>query len=381
MSKWEDIVKDKLKGYESTLPDDGLDAFHDAHRAAASTTKARRSPLIWAIAPAIAAGLAVVLLLRKPTVPEEGVQLIPQLVETYSQVDDSPDATTPPVTAPLVAQSSRTNDVRPPRETAQPEEMVATTVVEEIRIPEEPPSPEVEDIGTEDSPEESAADSRPVISDSSPFVPQPSTAKPAVQVSMGTGGTITACGGFLAALATQLARADVTAIPGIHNTDPINAPGDIASHCIPLIVGLSVKCPVTEKIGITTGLDYSLYSSSFSCPTEKQPQLVHYLGIPVRLDWIFATGKGFDAYLGAGIKGDYCLGATLAGESIGKDGPAFRLLGAGGIQFNATRTLSLFVEPEISWTLPSDHRILSTYSIEHPWMATVATGLRINLGK
>ena len=75
------------------------------------------------------------------------------------------------------------------------------------------------------------------------------------------------------------------------------------------------------------------------------------------------------------------MSATLDGKSIGKDGPAFRLLGACGIQFNATRNLSLFVEPEISWTVPSERRVLSTYSSEHPWMFTVATGVRINLGK
>ena len=130
---------------------------------------------------------------------------------------------------------------------------------------------------------------------------------------------------------------------------------------MPLVVGLSVKCPITEKIGITTGLEYSLYSSSFSYPPGEKTQLVHYLG--------------------TGVKGDLCLGATMDGQSIGKDGPAFRLLGASGIQFNATRNFSLFVEPEISWTLPSERRVLSTYSSEHPWMFTVATGVRINLGK
>ena len=42
---------------------------------------------------------------------------------------------------------------------------------------------------------------------------------------------------------------------------------------------------------------------------------------------------------------------------------------------------TIVLEPEISRTLPSDRRILSSYSSEHPWMFTVATGVRINLGK
>ena len=390
MRKWEDIVKDKLGGYESNLPEDSLAAFN-ARRATAGSTKAKRFPLVWAVVPAIAAGLAAVLLLRKPTVPEDGVQLIPQSVETYSQVDDSLDTATPPATEPLIAQAVRTKAVRPMPKAEQPEKPAATTVAEETRIPEETLIPETDDIGPEDTPEEPATDNRPVVQDSSPFVPQPSTEKSAVQLNIGTGGAIAAGGGLLAALATQLARADLRPLlPRDHDTDGPNNTNSIDiingletthPHRMPLVVGLSVKFPVTEKIGVTTGLEYSLYSSSFSYPPGEKTQLVHYLGIPVRLDWTFVSSRWLDAYLGTGVKGDLCLGATMDGQSIGKDGPAFRLLGAGGIQFNATRNLGLFVEPEVSWTLPSDRWMLSTYSSEHPWMFTVATGVRINLGK
>ena len=384
MRKWEDIVKDKLGGYESNLPEDSLAAFH-ARRATAGATKAKRFPLVWAIVPAIAAGLAAVLFLRKPTVPEDGIQMIPQPVEVYGQVDDSLDTATPPATEPLIAQANQTKAVRPMPKTEQPEEPAATTIAEESHISEKSPIPETDDIGPEDTPEEPAIDSRPVVQDSSPFVPQPSTEKPAVQVNLGTGGAIAAGGGLLAALATQLARADVSGlVPGVQTTDDINNTNsqEIAhTHRKPLVVGLSVKFPVSEKIGITTGLEYSLYSSSFQYPTGEKTQLVHDLGVPVRLDWAFVSSRWLDVYLGAGVKGDLCMGATLDGEAIGKDGPAFRLLGAGGIQFNATRNLSLFVEPAISWTPPSDRRVLSTYNSEHPWMFTVATGVRIHLGK
>ena len=113
MRKWEDIVKDKLEGYESNLPEDSLAAFN-ARRATAASTKAKRFPLVWAIVPALAAGLAAVLLLRKPTVPEDGIQIIPQPVETYSQVDDSLDTTTPIVATPLIRRLNNRKSRQPP---------------------------------------------------------------------------------------------------------------------------------------------------------------------------------------------------------------------------------------------------------------------------
>ena len=311
--------------------------------------------------------------------------MIPQPVETYSQVDDSLDTATPPATEPLMAQAIQTKAVRPMPKNEPSEEPVATPVAGEDLVPEETTIPEKDDIAPEDTPEEPAINSRSVVQESSPFVPQPSADKPAMRLNLGTGGAIAAGGGLLAALATQLARADLSAlVPGIQTTDDINNTNSLDTthpHRMPLVVGLSVKYPVTDKLGVTTGLEYSLYSSSFSYPPGEKTQLVHYLGVPVRLDWTFVSSRWLDAYLGAGVKGDLCMGATLDGKSIGKDGPAFRLLGAGGIQFNATRNFSLFVEPEISWTVPSERRILSTYSSEHPWMFTVATGVRINLGK
>ena len=82
-----------------------------------------------------------------------------------------------------------------------------------------------------------------------------------------------------------------------------------------------------------------------------------------------------------GASGDWCVGATLAGKEIPRDGFSFSLLGAGGVQFNMTRHLGLYVEPEISWTLPSEKRVLETYRSAHPFLFSVATGLRINLDK
>ena len=114
---------------------------------------------------------------------------------------------------------------------------------------------------------------------------------------------------------------------------------------------------------------------------SAKKQTAHYLGIPVRMDWVFASGRLLDVYVGGGLKGDTCLGVTLAGETIPKDGLSLSLLGAGGVQMNVIKHLGLYVEPELSWRIPSEKNILQTYRSQHPLMFSVTAGLRINMGK
>ena len=152
------------------------------------------------------------------------------------------------------------------------------------------------------------------------------------------------------------------------------------THYRPLKAGLSARIPLSEKLSVTTGLTYSLYASRFTYTLSgEKTQRAHYLGLPVRLDYTLASNEWLDVYVGAGLSGDLCLGSTLGGNAFAKDGPSLSLLGAGGLQWNMTPRLGLYLEPELSWTVPSDRHLLQTYRQEHPLLFTVATGLRINL--
>ena len=139
----------------------------------------------------------------------------------------------------------------------------------------------------------------------------------------------------------------------------------------------------------------------------ERKQVAQYLGIPVRLDWSLAKNKLLDVYVGGGAAADYCIGAKMiikytdpalkdSIQELRRDGFVFSLIGAGGIQFNATKRIGLYLEPELTWSKPpkkpsldfygdivimeeGDYR-LETYRTAHPFMFTVATGLRINLG-
>lgn len=393
MKKWEDIIKDRLEEYESTLPEGSLADFRALREAGSASPRKKTYPLVWATVAAVAAGLTAILLLRPSATPEEGVRIIQQPPVTQVLPVDNVEVATPILDAPFVVQAV---NPRPIRQTApiREEPVTADTLIqseepavsETPAIPEEPALPE---------PEESAFQTT-----ASPFIPGMQGREP-VKLNVRS-GAIAAGGGLLAVLASQLVGGGMNTaaepnqlasffydnINYINSTveGPIYASPRVnlvdVLHKRPLCVGLSVRVPVWERFGITTGVEYSYYHSVFTyVNSEKQTQNVHYLGIPVRLDWTAVSSRWFDVYLGAGVKGDICIGASFAGVSVGNDGPAFMLLGAGGVQFNATRYLSLYVEPEISWTVPSGRRVLDTYNTEHPWMFSVATGLRINLGK
>ena len=172
--------------------------------------------------------------------------------------------------------------------------------------------------------------------------------------------------------------------PGEYLWDPVTARGTIAStDCLfPLKAGLSARIPVSDRLSITTGLEYSLYKTRYGYVIGADAmQAAHYIGIPMRLDWTLASNRWLDLYLGGGFSVDACVRATLDGQPMRRDGFAFSLLGAGGVQFNLTRRLGLYVEPELSWTAPSNCRVLATYRTALPLTVSVATGLRFTIGK
>ena len=392
MRNWEDIVKDKLEEPDGTLPESVFAEFQARRSGAAPAPAARRSPLVWVVATAVAAGLAAILLLRKPSVPEDSIRIVPQPVPTVAVASDSTavEAEEPIPVRPLIAQA-------PVPKAAAPITIAPKAEEPEVAEPEivepEPVRPEVVETAEEPTVSEPVA-AEPAVATASPFVPQDTPAR-SVDMHIAPAAGIVAGGGLLAALLAPIAgkgdlmseQASSYSEPSYGNPLDCNPPSflnevDHFTHTFPFKGGLSVGIPVSDRLRITTGLEYSLYQTrvSFTKSGEKK-QAAHYLGVPLRLDWTLASNRWLNVYVGGGASGDWCVGATLAGKEMPRDGFSFSLLGAGGVQFNMTRHLGLYVEPEISWTLPSEKRVLETYRSAHPFLFSVATGLRINLDK
>ena len=392
MRNWEDIVKDKLEEPDGTLPESVFAEFQARRSGAAPAPAARRSPLVWVVATAVAAGLAAILLLRKPSVPEDSIRIVPQPVPAVAVASDSTavEAEEPLPVRPLIAQA-------PVPKAAAPKTVAPKAEEPEVAEPEivepEPVRPEVVEPAEEPTVSEPVA-AEPAVATASPFVPQDTPAR-SVDMHIAPAAGVVAGGGLLAALLAPIAgkgdlmseQASSYSEPSYGNPLDCNPPSflngvDHFTHTFPFKGGLSVGIPVSDRLRITTGLEYSLYQTrvSFTKSGEKK-QAAHYLGVPLRLDGSLASNRWLDVYVGGGVSGDWCVGATHAGIDIPRDGFSFSLLGAGGVQFKVTRHLGLYVEPEISWTFPSEKRVLETYRSAHPFLFSVATGLRINLDK
>ena len=429
MRNWEDILKEKLDGYESPLPEGSLAEFRARREGAAPAAKRYAPRRGWALAGAAAvaaaAGLAALLLPPRPAVPEDAVQIIQNQPVAEAVEPDTVDIDeAAPVLAPVAQPVSRKSTWSAPVARQETENEVETAEPSGIEPTEEVTAPVEEPVEVAIEPAK-----EPTVSKAaSPFVP-PSTQPREIQMKVAPVAGAVAGGGLLVAVLTPWARrgnpSSTNPVPAnsantIDNSRPAingfnyagtltnavsdpyspNAYGNLKdqseemtalepldvladyTHYRPLKAGVSTRIPLTEKWSVTTGLTYSLYRSklTFSLSGE-QAQQAHYLGIPVRFDWTLASNRWLDVYLGAGVAGDLCVGSALGGSAFAKDGPAFSLLGAGGLQWNILPRLGLYVEPELSWTVPSDKHVLKTYRQEHPFIFTVATGLRINLGK
>lgn len=430
MKDWEEIIKDKVDEPSGNLPESVFEEFHarlEASRSAAGGQPAKRRPLLWAIAPAAAAGLAAVLLLRQPSAPEDIIQVVQQPAAPLA-VAAEPSEPAEPLTQTIavepVSESAAPVDNKKPASSAQAtESIISAGSAEDLGGTDRTDTPTINEPADASKPKDQPYDSvsGPVFPTASPYKPKAVAAKP-VTMKFASAAGIVAGGGLLAATVASLLSSGPTTqyLPGesldFDGPHSYYYPSVNCNHHPALFKGgLSVGIPVTDRLKIVTGLEYSQYRSSFESSlnsVKTRDQLVRYLGVPVRLDWSLAKGKMFDVYVGAGAQADYCIGAMISGgrdgqlhpiENIKKDGLIFSLLAAGGIQVNVNKRMGLYLEPELVWTggkpsdaeresiylmiidgylspIPEINRPL-TYRTEHPFMFSISTGLRINLGK
>ena len=415
MEDWTDIIGEELESIEEPLPADDWSVLQQKYAAARRRKKAAAFAWAGGITSVAAAAALVLLLIRPATVPADDNLVADQLPPIEEVV--------PTDTVSIDASSDTSDTVIPKKKRQIPASvnvvkpsddiMIAQDNAEE-KVPEEEEIFEVvkdtvsiterllADAGNTNDKKEVTKDNQTDYWGLDDF-PDDKSGRRRMKVSVGLSGS---------ASANPIPKMyDVTLDPPLDNVTPeppldnVTGPGpkdstevespeparmmmrskssytEKYSHEIPKSFGVSARLHLTDRLSINTGLNYTRYASDrtriFSDYTyQNDRQYVHYLGIPVRLDWMIVNRKHFNFYLGAGIQADKCIYATVGGERLHEKEVLFGLSGAMGLQFNIVPMVGLYFEPDISYSL--NEGSIQTYRSREPFVVTVRGGLRFN---
>ncbi len=172
------------------------------------------------------------------------------------------------------------------------------------------------------------------------------------------------------------------------------------SHKIPVKVGLTARYNITGRLGVETGLTYSILSSSVKTGNSETgnnwssgSQTLHYLGIPLNLSFdilnsryvnIYITGGGMmEKSISGNIKTDEYVDGKFARTLTAKITPKglqWSVNAAAGVQANILPQLGFFVEPGVSHHFKNGSRVRSIYT-DKPTDFSLGFGLRYSFGK
>ena len=371
MEDWIDIIRQRLREAESPLPPGDWEAFE------ASALPARRPRVLpWVISALAAAAVAAVLLLSKPKeesaleqplasverVEPDTLASIAEVLPSDSMFQPSTLSSTPVVRKPT-AVSTLPDQVSV--EEPVPQNPLAEKDLDATKEAIDEPVVEPSVTQNTNSAEESAW--KDVFESEQPSG-EKSGRRFAVSPYIGSTGN----------LSRPFKEYPVmTAAPDITPPKPAKESSSIR-HSLPLSFGLEISYFPASRLALTSGLELSVYNSVFTVPIfGEQRQRVHYLGIPLKADWVAWQAGRFSAWLGAGGKVDRCVRARVNDKAVQDNTLNWSVMANASLQFALTKNLGLYIQPEVSWYFKPADPVLQTYRTEHPLMFTVGAGLRI----
>lgn len=153
-------------------------------------------------------------------------------------------------------------------------------------------------------------------------------------------------------------------------------------HRLPISIGISAQKKLTNSFGLESGLTYTyLYSdiSKKGMPGYIGNQKLHYLGIPLKANWVFYNQKRFNIYLSGGVFLEYCISANrkINNKKENLDFNRFQasVNTAAGLQIALIKPLSIFVEPGVSYYFDNGNKI-ETIRTDKPFMFNLQLGVR-----
>jgi RNA polymerase sigma-70 factor (ECF subfamily) len=180
-----------------------------------------------------------------------------------------------------------------------------------------------------------------------------------------------------------------------HPSEPL---AETKHHERPLTLQLSLSRQLNNRWSLSTGLSYTRMKSTFQGGNENtlihRTQKIHYLGIPLRLNYRLTGGKRWSLYTSGGLQLDLPVSSTLSTQYI-YGGPYADIdtpsavettintpwqwsfgIGA-GVQYEIVPHLKVYLEPSLNYYIPSSEAV-ETYRTEHPLDLSLPLGIRIS---
>lgn len=149
-------------------------------------------------------------------------------------------------------------------------------------------------------------------------------------------------------------------------------------HKQPLSFGFSLRKNLAKGFSVETGLTYTYLASDvrFDDGSEKLSQKLHYIGIPIRVNWSFVDKRSFTVYVSAGGAVEKCVYGKFGNDSKTVKPLQLSVLGALGAQYNISGRIGLYVEPGVSYFF-DDGSDVGTIRKENPCNFTLQAGIRL----
>lgn len=160
---------------------------------------------------------------------------------------------------------------------------------------------------------------------------------------------------------------------------------ETTKHNMPVSFGATVSYALNDRLALTSGLVYTLATSSFehgtSSNASKDEQTLHYVGIPLTASYTIWSNSWLKTYVNAGGQADFNVSAKVETEghttNIDKDRAQLSVGAAAGVQLNVIKQMGVYVEPGMRYYFDNGSNVQTVFK-EHPCNFSLQMGLRWN---
>ena len=149
-------------------------------------------------------------------------------------------------------------------------------------------------------------------------------------------------------------------------------------HRQPLSFGLTVRREFPYGLSLESGAVYTLLSSEVTPAPGAAAidQRLHFVGVPLRMNWDFFARNRFSLYIGMGGMVEKCIAARLGGRKVRESDVQWSAAAAVGAQYRLGDVVGLYFEPDLSYYFTrTDLRTARTSS---PLTFTLRLGVRFS---